>query len=174
LRLFDPPLFMVFWQTSIEVVLIVSNIPGLNWRSRSRTNIGFRRAAFVRAYENLSTLTTHESGNCGTPAAFISVGGRMKRLTLVVAFAAFSMVGCAAGVGYYYAPTPPPPVRVEAYGPAPGPGFAWVSGYWGWRGNAYAWTPGYWGRPPRPHAVWAPGYWERYGGRYRFHEGRWR
>ncbi|MGD1091125.1 MAG: hypothetical protein ABSB35_03925 [Bryobacteraceae bacterium] len=98
----------------------------------------------------------------------------MKRLVLVVAFAAVSMVGCAAGVGYYYAPTPPPPVRVEAYGPARGPGFAWVSGYWGWRGNAYAWVPGYWGRPPHPHAVWAPGYWERYGGRYRFHEGRWR
>jgi hypothetical protein len=96
----------------------------------------------------------------------------MRRFYLAAMFTVFTMVGCAGAA--YYAPGPPPPVRVEAYGAAPGPGFVRVSGYWGWRGGAYAWVPGYWGRPPHPHAVWAPGYWERAGGRYRFHEGRWR
>ena len=97
----------------------------------------------------------------------------MKRSFLAVALVAFSTVGCAGSYGYY-APAPPPPLRAEAYGIAPGPGYAWVGGYWGYRGNAYAWTPGRWAVPPHPHAVWAPGVWERHSGRYRFREGRWR
>ncbi len=88
-----------------------------------------------------------------------------------------SVTGCAGGYSYY-APVPPPPVRVEAYGPAPGPGFAWVGGYWGFRGDAYAWVPGYWGRPPRPSAVWEAGRWSRAGAVTRFAKaagdrGRW-
>ena len=67
----------------------------------------------------------------------------MKRSFLALAFVAFSTVGCAGSYGYY-APTPPPPLRAEAYGAAPGPGYAWVGGYWGYRGNAYAWSPGRW------------------------------
>ncbi len=97
----------------------------------------------------------------------------MKRIFLATVFAVVSMAGCSAGA-VYYAPMAPPPPRVEAYGVAPGPGYAWVNGYWGWRGGAYAWVPGRWDRPPRPRAVWAPGYWERHGGRYRFREGHWR
>ena len=97
----------------------------------------------------------------------------MKRSLLVLTLTSFSMIGCAGGAAYY-ATVPPPPIRVERYGPAPGVGFVWINGYWGWRGNAYAWVPGYWGRPPHPRAVWVEPRWERYGGRYRFHEGRWR
>jgi hypothetical protein len=103
----------------------------------------------------------------------------MKRTTvLAMVLAACSMTGCAGGYGYggysYYAPTAPPPVRVEVAGVAPGPGFAWVRGYWGYRGGGYAWVPGYWGRPPRPRAVWEAGRWERRGSRYGYREGRWR
>lgn len=97
----------------------------------------------------------------------------MKQYALILAFSAFSMVGCAGGVAYY-ANVPPPPVRAETYGTAPGPGYGWINGYWGWRGNNYAWVGGNWSRPPRAPAVWAAPYWEKYRGRYRFHEGRWR
>lgn len=97
----------------------------------------------------------------------------MKRSILGLMFATFSMIGCAGNYGYY-ANVPPPPLRAEAYGVAPGPGYVRVNGYWGWRGNAYAWTSGSWVRPPRRHAVWVAPSWERRGGRYRFHEGRWR
>ena len=97
----------------------------------------------------------------------------MRRTFLVLLFASLSTIGCAGG-GVYYATVPPPPVRVETYGPAPGAGYVWINGYWGLRGNAYAWVPGYWGRPPHRRAVWVAPRWERVGGRYRFHEGRWR
>jgi hypothetical protein len=96
----------------------------------------------------------------------------MKRSLLIAAFAAFTIVGCGGGV--YYAAVPPPPVRYEALGPAPGPGYVWINGYWGWGGSAYAWVPGRYVRPPRPRAVWVAPRWEAHGGRYRFHEGRWR
>jgi hypothetical protein len=96
----------------------------------------------------------------------------MKRSLLIVCFAAMTMAGCSAGV--YYATVPPPAVRVEAFGPAPGPGYVWINGYWGWGGSAYAWVPGRYVRPPRARAVWVAPRWESRGGRYRFHEGRWR
>jgi hypothetical protein len=98
----------------------------------------------------------------------------MRKYALILALSAFSTIGCAGGGVAYYANVPPPPLRVEAYGPAPGPGFAWVNGYWGWRGGNHVWVAGSWVRPPRPHAVWVAPRWERYGNRYRFHEGRWR
>lgn len=95
---------------------------------------------------------------------------------LAIVLLAGSITGCAYGSGgyAYYAPVPPPVPRAEVVGVAPGAGFAWVRGYWGYRGGGYAWVPGYWGRPPRPHAVWEAGRWERRGNRYGYREGRWR
>jgi len=99
----------------------------------------------------------------------------MKRTGLLaLALTLLSVTGCAHGGYSYYAPVPPPPARVEVFGVAPGPGFAWVNGYWAYRGSRYAWVPGYWGRPPRARAVWETGRWERRGGRYGYREGRWR
>ena len=120
--------------------------------------------------------------NPATPAGALGSNRQevvMKRMAvLAILLAGMSMTGCVGAAyagGYsYYAPVPPPPLRVEAVGVAPGPGFAWVSGYWAYRGGGYAWVPGYWGRPPRPHAAWVPGRWERQGGRYGYREGRWR
>jgi len=97
----------------------------------------------------------------------------MRRAMLVLVFSTMALVGCAGGV-VYYANVPPPPVRVEVMGVAPGPGYAWVGGYWGWSGGAHVWMPGRWVVPPHRHAVWVAPRWERAGGRYRFHEGRWR
>ena len=98
----------------------------------------------------------------------------MKRgiLTAVLAGTLF-ITGCAGYVGYY-APGPPPPVRVEAFGVAPGPGYAWVNGYWGYRGGGYAWVGGRWAVPPPGRRAYVAGRWEPYGGRYRWREGRWR
>ncbi len=85
---------------------------------------------------------------------------------------ASSMVACGGAV--YYASAPPPPLRAEFVGVAPGPGYVWVNGYWGWRGNQHVWIAGSYMRPPHPRAVWVAPRWENRGGRYYFHEGRWR
>jgi len=100
----------------------------------------------------------------------------MKQTLLLTAVVAFgiTLAGCA-GRGYaYYASAPPPPVRVEVRGYAPGPGYAWLDGYWAYRGGGYAWTPGYWARPPRSRSVWEPGRWENRGRRYYYRDGHWR
>jgi hypothetical protein len=97
----------------------------------------------------------------------------MKRTWLLApVFAAFTMAACGGAV--YYASAPPPPLRAEVVGVAPGPGYVWVNGYWGWRGNQHVWIGGSYMRPPRARAVWVAPRWEHRGGRYYFHEGRWR
>jgi hypothetical protein len=96
----------------------------------------------------------------------------MKRtLLLAPVVMAFTMVACGGAV--YYASVPPP-LRAEVVGVAPGPGYVWVNGYWGWRGNQHVWIGGSYMRPPHPRAVWIAPRWEARGGRYYFHEGRWR
>ena len=97
----------------------------------------------------------------------------MKRTWLLApVLAAFSMAACGRAV--YYANVPPPPLRAEVIGVGPGPGYVWVNGYWGWQGNRHVWIGGSWRRPPRARAVWIAPRWEARGGRYYFHEGRWR
>lgn len=111
-------------------------------------------------------------GNSNMGKSFIKQG-IVRQSLFGLLFASFTLVGCAAGVGYY-APSAPPPIRVEAYGAAPGPGYVWVNGYWGWRGGNYEWVRGNWVRPPHARAVWVAPRWEHDRGRYRFHEGHWR
>ncbi|MBI3680756.1 MAG: YXWGXW repeat-containing protein [Acidobacteria bacterium] len=72
------------------------------------------------------------------------------------------------------APAPPRPVAVGVVGVAPGPGYAWVDGYYDWRGARYVWMPGAWVKPPRPHAVWTPGYWRPHGHSHVWVAGHWR
>jgi hypothetical protein len=55
----------------------------------------------------------------------------------------------------------------------PGPGYAWIDGYWGWRGGRYIWVPGRWDRPPYAGAYWNHGHWDHYPEGWRFHEGHW-
>jgi len=117
------------------------------------------------------SLTLHEGRNGGSGSR---VPINMKRtLWLVPALAAISLVGCAAQAGYYVAAPPPPAPVVRVVGYAPGPGYAWVEGFWDWRGR-YVWVPGYWARPPRPHAVWVPGRAYYNHGRYYRRRGHWR
>ena len=96
----------------------------------------------------------------------------MKRVLLFVSvLTLMTMAGCAARASYVVAAPPPP--RVEAYGYAPSPGYAWVSGFWDWRGR-WVWAPGRWTRPPRPGAHWVSSRWERGRHGYVFVRGYWR
>jgi hypothetical protein len=67
----------------------------------------------------------------------------------------------------------PPPMRYERRPPMPGPGFAWIDGYWGWRGGRYVWVPGRWERPPYAGAYWSHGHYDRYNNGWAYHEGHW-
>ena len=67
----------------------------------------------------------------------------------------------------------PPPLRHERRPHRPGPGFAWVNGFWTYRGGQYVWVSGHWDRISRGHRVWVEPRWERRGDTYVFIEGRW-
>lgn len=100
----------------------------------------------------------------------------MKKLLLAIPVLASALLaGCGPHYGYAgYVSYGPPPPRVEVRGFAPAPGYAWVDGFWGYRGSRYAWTPGYWARPPRPGCRWVPGYWENSRRGHRWVAGYWR
>jgi hypothetical protein len=85
-------------------------------------------------------------------------------VTLELAAASVTAIGCGPGYVGVYART----------GPAPGASSVWINGYWGYRNNSYAWVRGRWDRPPRGHRRWEDGRWEHRGDGYRWREGRWR
>jgi hypothetical protein len=66
----------------------------------------------------------------------------------------------------------PPPMRVESPG-ASRRGFAWINGYYEWRGDEYVWVPGHWERE-RTGQVWFDGRWDLEGNVYVWHPGEWR
>ena len=58
----------------------------------------------------------------------------------------------------------PPPSRDEPV-PDPRPGYAWIPGYWDWRGARHVWTVGRWMPERRGY------HWQRH--RWVLREGRW-
>jgi hypothetical protein len=67
----------------------------------------------------------------------------------------------------------PPPAPVVEVVPAPRVGWAWVPGFWEWRGHRHAWVAGHWVRE-RHGYYYAPAGWVRHGERWGYHRGGWR
>lgn len=65
----------------------------------------------------------------------------------------------------------PPPLRVEPV-PAARRGYAWVPGYWDWRGNKHIWVRGSWVRERHGH-MYQPNRWVERDGRWVLERGRW-
>ncbi len=66
----------------------------------------------------------------------------------------------------------PPPARYEVV-PAPRVGFAWVPGYWDWRGHRHHWVRGHYVRH-RPGYIYEPVRWVERDGRYYYSRPGWR
>ncbi len=96
-----------------------------------------------------------------------------KRKLLLAAFAAASLgvLPMPAGAASLYVDIAPPAPRYEVV-PAPRAGFAWVPGYWDWRGNHHVWARGHWERERRGY-YWHPTRWEQREGRWMLERGRW-
>ncbi len=96
-----------------------------------------------------------------------------KRKLLLAAFAAASLgvLPMPAGAASLYVDIAPPAPRYEVV-PAPRAGFAWVPGYWDWRGNHHVWARGHWERERRGY-YWHPTRWEQREGRWTLERGRW-
>jgi hypothetical protein len=65
----------------------------------------------------------------------------------------------------------PPPLRTEVI-PGPRPGYAWVPGYWDWRGNRHVWVNGSWVRERPGYHYSRPG-WVSHDGRWFLQRGGW-
>ena len=86
----------------------------------------------------------------------------MTRHNLLVAALLAASLGAALPAAArtevdFYVNTPPPAPRVEVV-PAPRPGWAWVPGFWEWRGHRHVWVSGHWVRE-RHGYYYAPGRW---------------
>jgi hypothetical protein len=66
----------------------------------------------------------------------------------------------------------PPPPRVE-YVYETRPGYAWVHGYWVWRGR-WVWVGGHWHACPPHRTLYVGGHWERRGTVHVWIGGYWR
>ena len=73
-------------------------------------------------------------------------------------------------------PRAPPPLVTEVAPTAPGPAYAWVPGYWAWRGprRGYVWVPGAYAVPAQPGYAWVPDHWAPRPGGGVWVEGHWR
>lgn len=71
----------------------------------------------------------------------------------------------------FYVNVPPPAPRYEVI-PAPRYGWAWVPGYWEWRGHRHVWIGGHWVRE-RPGYVYAPARWVERDGRWYYARPGW-
>lgn len=65
----------------------------------------------------------------------------------------------------------PPPMKVERV-PAARHGYAWVPGYWDWKGRGYVWVKGTYVRE-RPGYVYRAPVWEQHDGRWQKSGGDW-
>ncbi|HXF78280.1 MAG TPA: YXWGXW repeat-containing protein [Usitatibacter sp.] len=65
----------------------------------------------------------------------------------------------------------PPAPRYEVV-PSPRAGYAWVPGFWDWRGRRHVWVKGHFERE-RAGFVYAPNHWVEEGGRWRLDRGHW-
>ncbi len=87
-------------------------------------------------------------------------------LASAVTAPAFAQVGIYIG-------HEPPPLRYEVRPAMPGAGYAWVDGYWNWRGERYVWVPGVWRRPPYANAYWTHPHYDHYDHGWQYNEGHW-
>ena len=91
-------------------------------------------------------------------------------------FAVLAAVSATISVSAVAAPyvdvrVAPPPPRTEVV-PAARAGYAWVPGYWDWRGRRHVWVNGHWERARRGYVYRAP-VWEQNGDRWRLNRGAW-
>ena len=98
----------------------------------------------------------------------------MLKKTLLVAIVAASLGSVAApqaSAADLYVRVAPPAPRVE-YVPAPRHGYAWVPGYWDYRGHRHVWIAGTWVRERPGYRYVGPRWVERDGG-WSMEHGRW-
>jgi hypothetical protein len=98
---------------------------------------------------------------------------QVKKL-IIGSFAALGLGAAAlpatADVGFFVEVAPPAP-RHEVV-PAPRAGWAWVPGYWDWRGHRHHWVSGHWVRE-RPAYYYAPSRWVERSEGYYYEAPRW-
>ena len=91
--------------------------------------------------------------------------------TLVASAVTVAAVMPLPAAAQVYVQVAPPAPRVEVV-PAPRRGFAWVPGYWEWRGRRHVWVGGTWVRERPGYAYVSPA-WVQRDGRWYFERGRW-
>ena len=67
----------------------------------------------------------------------------MKKLLLTLVLGTASLMNAQVSVGIRIGP-PPPPRVVRVRPNAPGPGYTWLDGYWFVDGGRYRWHDGRW------------------------------
>ena len=99
----------------------------------------------------------------------------MKKLILGSLVAATLGAAALPAAAYtnvdFYVNVPPPAPRYEVV-PAPRHGYAWVPGYWEWRGHRHIWVAGHW-VAERPGYVYAPARWVERDGRWYYTRPGW-
>jgi hypothetical protein len=95
---------------------------------------------------------------------------RLKTWAIVAAAGATISVSATAAP-YVDVRVAPPPPRNEVVPPARA-GYAWVPGYWDWRGRRHVWVGGHWERARRGYVYRAPE-WAQDGDRWRLRRGSW-
>ena len=95
---------------------------------------------------------------------------KFKSLAVLAAVSATISVSAVAAP-YVDVRVAPPPPRTEVV-PAARAGYAWVPGYWDWRGRRHVWVNGHWERARRGYVYRAP-VWEQNGDRWRLNRGAW-
>ena len=96
----------------------------------------------------------------------------MKRLFVVIAFAATAIVFNSCGPSKYtVVEQPAPPVYERPV--SPHPQYVWVEGEWHWHGDKYVYSNGYWAKP-KGHRTYVAGKWEHSGKGYYWKEGHWK
>jgi hypothetical protein len=95
---------------------------------------------------------------------------KLKTLTVLAAASATISVSAVAAP-YIDVRVAPPPPRHEVVPPAR-TGYAWVPGYWDWRGHRHVWVSGHWERARHGYVYREPR-WEQNGDSWRLHHGSW-
>jgi hypothetical protein len=95
---------------------------------------------------------------------------KLKTLA-VLAAAAGTISVSAVAQPYIDVRVAPPPPRAEVM-PAARAGYAWVPGFWDWRGRRHVWVGGHWERARRGYVYRAPT-WVQDGDHWRLNRGMW-
>jgi hypothetical protein len=95
---------------------------------------------------------------------------KLRTLTVLAIASATISVSAVAAPSIDVRIAPPPP-RNEVI-PAARRGYAWVPGYWDWRGRRHVWVNGHWERARRGYVYRAPT-WVQDGDRWRLNRGAW-